>query len=62
MIHVLPVDDTRDGAPFEHEETTTCPCAPSVERVGDGFLVVHNSFDGREAVEWANAVLSPDPE
>lgn len=52
-IHVLPVDDLR-----EHEETTTCPCNPTVECEPNAtMLVIHNSFDGREALEQAEAIL-----
>lgn len=45
-VHVLPVNDLR-----EHVESEACWCAPSVERVGQGTLVTHNSMDGRELVE-----------
>lgn len=46
-IHVMPNADLR-----EHEETTTCPCGPRVECEPDAaMLVIHNSFDGREATE-----------
>ena len=48
-IHVLPVNDLR-----EHVESEDCWCHPRIERVGDdGWLVVHNSADGRELVEPA---------
>lgn len=46
----MPVNDL-----VVHEETD-CPCGPSVEFVapkagGNGWLVVHNSLDRREAHE-----------
>lgn len=61
--HVLPVDDIQphidkvtyppDGMPY-----CDCPCKPTCREEGkDGFLVIHNSFDGREGVEWANEIL-----
>lgn len=34
-----------------------CDCIPRIEKEGEIFLVHHNSFDGREGVEWANEVL-----
>lgn len=58
-IHTMPVGDTRDGEPFEHAEETTCPCGPSVDFVDGEMLVLHNSFDGREAVEWADSIINP---
>lgn len=54
MLHVHPIDDSE-----EHElEGTQCKCNPQViiESNSD-IIVVHNSFDGREAVEWANEIL-----
>lgn len=50
--HTLPVDDIE-----EHEESSTCKCEPEVEKVEGDLLIIHNSFDGREAVEWANDIL-----
>jgi hypothetical protein len=42
----------------EHEEATTCPCGPVVECEPDAaMLVIHNSFDGREALEQAEMIL-----
>jgi len=52
VIHVLPINDID-----EHEETTTCKCEPTVIKEGDEFIVVHNSFDGREGVEIVNDFL-----
>ena len=46
-IHVVPINDLR-----EHQESETCWCQPTVERVEeDRRLIVHNSEDGRELVE-----------
>lgn len=59
-IHTVPTGDTRDGEPFDHEEETTCPCGPSVDFVDGGMYVKHNSFDGREAAEWADSIINPD--
>lgn len=54
-VHVVPINDIRP-------HTTSCPCHPVVEMVvtDDGqhghmeWLVVHNSFDGREGQEVAS--------
>lgn len=52
-IHVMPVDDL-----IEHDNsgTTDCPCGPTTEPVlgvagSIGWLVTHNSLDGREQRE-----------
>ena len=45
--HITPVDDLKD-----HEESTTCECEPRLEWQPNGdLIVVHASWDGREAVE-----------
>ena len=49
--HVHPVGDL-----IEHELTDDCPCGPRQEPVkrddgSTGWLVVHNSLDGRELTE-----------
>jgi len=55
-VHVVPLRE-------DHDLTTVCACGPSVS-LGDengpygSMLVTHNSFDGREAVEWAEAILN----
>jgi hypothetical protein len=57
MIHVAPLNDL-----FEHDLTETgnmCHCEPSIIMQPDSeIIVVHNSFDGREGVEWANEILN----
>lgn len=39
--HVIPINDIREHDPND------CPCGAE----DDGFCIVHNSFDGREAFE-----------
>ena len=52
-IHILPLNDLKD-----HKESEFCDCDPEVEVQHNGdVLYIHNSFDGREAVEMANDVL-----
>jgi hypothetical protein len=57
MIHVSPLDDIE-----EHDLSdlgNTCKCNPKVIiQPNAEIIVVHNSFDGREGVEWANEILN----
>lgn len=48
VVHVEPVNDL-----IAHEDSDGCPCLPVVEPVpcedgSMGWLIVHNSWDGRE--------------
>jgi hypothetical protein len=55
MIHVHPINDIR-----EHDTSdtgNTCLCNPIVILENYEMIVIHNSFDGREGVEWANDIL-----
>jgi|LakMenE01Jun11ns_1017448.scaffolds.fasta_scaffold9849887_2 hypothetical protein len=51
--HILPVNDIE-----YHEESTTCKCEPQVEFIEGDMLIIQNSFDGREGVEWVNEILN----
>ena len=52
--NLLPVKDLK-----EHEESTTCECEPKVEFQENGdMLIIHNSFDGREAIEMFNKIIN----
>jgi len=44
--HTLPVNDIAG-----HDESENCPCKPRIVLIGNGKLVIHNSWDGREAFE-----------
>ena len=56
MLHIHPINDIK-----EHDTTdtgNTCNCNPKVIIEPDSeIIVVHNSFDGREAVEWTKDIL-----
>lgn len=52
IYHVMPVNDEK-----EHSESYKCSCQPEVKTEGKNMLVIHNSFDGREGVEWTNEIL-----
>ena len=41
-FHCYPINDT-----YEHQMSMKCPCMP----IEDDGIVIHNSFDGREAYE-----------
>jgi hypothetical protein len=56
MIHIHPLNDIK-----QHDTTdtgNTCHCEPTVRVAGNEMFVIHNSFDGREGVEWANEILT----
>ena len=53
MIHVVPTNDTK-----EHTLNSVCECAPKLVEQ----LLIHNSYDGREAVEWAEELLNNQSE
>ncbi len=50
--HVLPINDTK-----KHIESYLCSCKPEIKIEGENMLIIHNSFDGREGVEWTNEIL-----
>jgi hypothetical protein len=68
--HVYPVNDEKKHL-LECERVDTddlpycaCRCRPTHQEVGNaiqgitGLIVIHNSFDGREGVEWANEIIN----
>ena len=46
VVHVYPLNDLR--AHILHNE---CPCKPTLKPYGIDSVIVHNSYDGREAWE-----------
>ena len=50
---VTPVNDVK-----EHRESYVCHCLPEVKHESGNMIIVHNSFDGREGVEWAKGILN----
>ena len=51
ILHVIPLDDL-----IVHTDDDECLCGPRTEAVfradgSNGWLIVHNSLDGREASE-----------
>lgn len=73
VIHVHPVNDTMEhdlSMPMyeRHDEGVKliihCKCKPRLELVTHeidtsihALKVIHNSFDGREGLEWAKEIL-----
>ena len=63
VYHVYPINDLEEhylecvypaiGSPY-----CPCKCEPIWKEEGDALLIVHNSYDGREAVEWVNEQLN----
>lgn len=52
MINVFPVNDLRP-----HMLNSTCECSPRVIFENGEMIVIHSSYDGREALEEANEIL-----
>lgn len=53
-VHLIPEDDSE-----KHLFDERCPCEPRIELLNNGStLYVHDSFDGRVAVEMANEILN----
>lgn len=60
--HVFPINDLEEhylecvypaiGVPY-----CPCKCNPEWKEEDGAILVIHNSFDGREGVEWVNEIL-----
>jgi len=43
----------------ERRLLTLCQCGATVrEEEGGGIIVIHNSFDGREGLEWVDEILN----
>lgn len=58
--HVYPHNDERPHdfhVRGKNSPYCLCPCEPEIKDVEGGILVIHNSYDGREGLEWANEIL-----
>ncbi len=56
MLHIHPLNDKKQ---HDTSETgNTCHCEPTCKMEAGEMVVIHNSFDGREGVEWANDILN----
>ena len=45
-LHIIPLNDLK-----EHEEESACSCCPSMIIENGEMIFIHNSYDGREALE-----------
>lgn len=54
VFHVYPVNDIEI-----HKLSHTCICNPLVSTEGKNMVCTHNSFDGREGLEWVQEILDP---
>lgn len=52
VINITPIKDSN-----RHSEHHDCHCNPKTIEESGCFILVHNSFDGREGIEWANEIL-----
>ena len=50
-IDVLPIGE-------DHAPGTACVCGPEVEIIGAQLVIVHRSFDHREIIEQAIAIMN----
>ena len=66
IFHVYPKNDLQDHnlshyldgvIPIEGSRYCPCKCNPECKQENNSLIIVHNSFDGREGVEWANEIL-----
>lgn len=69
--HILPVNDTvdhleqtngvgrigKDGLAYI-EITCPCKCKPTIKEHNGAHFIIHDAFDGRLGVEWANEILN----
>jgi len=53
-LHVTPVNDLK----LHKHDGFDCECEPQID--WDNNLIIHNSFDGRESVEWAKQILNEE--
>ena len=55
--HCHPIDDEKP-----HDLTLVCACEPRIEIINGHYLVVHNAYDRRVAIEVVNDILgNPNP-
>lgn len=49
----------RDGYKLGVVVNCSCKCSPRIQYEDNGgAIVIHNSFDGREGIEWTNEILN----
>ena len=65
IYHVLPINDIEEHSEevemalgFIPVSKCKCMAQPQLDPDSGGWVIVHNSFDGREALEEANEILN----
>jgi len=53
MTNIIPRNDLK-----QHSEDSTCNCEPRIIEESGELIIIHNSYDGREAVEMANEIIN----
>jgi hypothetical protein len=53
VTHFHEVEGYKIGTTVE----CNCKCEPRIMYEDGGVIIVHNSFDGREGIEWTNDIL-----
>ena len=61
--HVFPTNDLKEHLlkafyPVVGDPYCPCECNPRLQVEENGLIFIHNSFDGREGVEWVNEILA----
>jgi len=59
-IQVFPLGDKEKHLTLSYGDSIKCECKPIVDITHDTPIVIHNSFDCREAVEMAEEILSDE--
>lgn len=62
VYHVYPTNDIKEhilecAFTEDDEIKCKCECEPDWKKEGDWAIIVHNSFDGREGLEWTKEHL-----
>lgn len=64
--HIIPTNEEHNESVWEFNDVDSdrpivsdCICEPDIKEDGSGgWLILHNSFDGREGVEIVNKILN----
>lgn len=67
ITHILPINDISEHTERVYYEPSIlpipfswCKCNPEIRlnpQASESILIIHNSFDGREGVEWVQEIL-----
>jgi hypothetical protein len=66
VVHVLPIGDEQEhdeefvwaAEPIYNQPISKCTCGAVIELSEKGcWIIIHQAFDGRQALEWALDIL-----